>query len=181
MSVMVMPDDATPFGDVIQAGQIIINAQTLELSIAPTKLLSTDNLSSAIPLAVYSAVTIQGVDTADIRLQRDQMFYTSPVFVNDTFGISMADFGSNNAIAVTQLGGDTVFATPSIDAAPFNGKVIILVGDAGSSLVLQDEDNLFGSTLQLANNTNMTMFPGNTLVLIYYDGYWYEISRSENI
>ena len=180
MSVMVVPDDATPFGEVLQAGQIIVNAQTGGLYVAGQTLLSTATMASVgvNPLVVGTATTISGVDTSGLRLLRDQMFSLSSADIDPAIGIGMSDLG--NAIVIESTVGGAITATPSIGVAPFNGKTIMLIGGLTANITFVDEANLAGSTLQLGLDTDFIMNTGDVLVLIYYDGYWYEVSRSKN-
>lgn len=143
----------TPTGNISS-----IDAQSALAELDAEKLSITSfNTPTWTPSQVYSITGSTGITTAMIN--------------NYIIRIS----GSTGATIITKL--------PNI-AAGSNGQVIILKGNSNTNTVtLQSETNLSGSKLKLDGGINFTLGLGDILQLYYdsVDGYWYEISRKNNL
>ena len=130
---------------------------TLAFDIISGRQFILSSLFGSTPSTVYNILPNSGI--------------TAPMLSDMIIRISGATIG----MIVTSL--------PNI-AAGSNGQVIILKGNSDTHTVtLQSESNLTGSKLKLDGGINFTLGLGDILQLYYdsVDGYWYEISRKNNL
>lgn len=198
-SVLTMPDDITPFGEVVQRGVIVFDVGNGNLWYATSKILATESIGSTTRLnqfdsttyAYYSTVsvnsdtsqTVQGWDTAGITNNRNK-FYENTGDVTEIDTTVSIDPTANilNVIALPPCTSGYISAEPEIAFGSYIGQTIMLVGHSagGTSIRLRDASVHANSGLTLEADSDMTLDPRDIIMLILDGTLWCEITRSNN-
>lgn len=158
-----------------------INGGSISLPAINVTFEPTGNISS---IDVQSALAELDTEKLSITSFNTPTWTPSQVYsITSSTGITTAMI-NNYIIRISgSTGATTITKLPNI-AAGNNGQVIILKGNSNTNTVtLQSESNLTGSKLRLDGGINFTLGLGDILQLYYdsVDGYWYEISRKNNM